>query len=107
MEVSTSVSRHKYLSSHESDRQERARRVRVTQVNFQQDRTPTKEEFRDWNSLREALSTATLPANESDVRIYVVEDLSHDVIELLGSAFDVDPHFFRSHVRTSQRKPTA
>lgn len=30
--------------------------------------------------------------------LVVVEDLSRDVIELLGSHFDVDPSFFRQHV---------
>ena len=97
MEVSTSVSRHKYLAMNESNRQERAHRVRVTQVDFKQGRPPTQEVFNDRTSLHEAVSTTTQPPNGFDTRVYVVEDLSLDVVEILGSAFNVDPHFFRSH----------
>lgn len=31
-------------------------------------------------------------------RLIVSEDLSRDVIEILGSAYDVDPSFFREHL---------
>ncbi|KAF3765406.1 hypothetical protein M406DRAFT_229013, partial [Cryphonectria parasitica EP155] len=31
-------------------------------------------------------------------RLFVVEDLSRDVIELLGNELDIDPHFFRGHI---------
>lgn len=32
------------------------------------------------------------------LRLYVVEDLSREVIETLGSHYDVDPSFFREHL---------
>ncbi|RYO96171.1 hypothetical protein DL765_011652 [Monosporascus sp. GIB2] len=32
------------------------------------------------------------------LQLYVIEDLSRDVIEIFGSKFDVDPSFFRSHL---------
>ncbi|PVH89938.1 hypothetical protein DL98DRAFT_476438 [Cadophora sp. DSE1049] len=38
------------------------------------------------------------PANECKLRLYVVEDLSRDVIEALGSKLDIEPAFFREHV---------
>lgn len=31
-------------------------------------------------------------------RLWVVEDLSREVIEALGSHYDVDPSFFREHI---------
>jgi hypothetical protein len=31
-------------------------------------------------------------------RLFIVEDLSPDIIEILGSGFDVDPSFFAQHV---------
>jgi hypothetical protein len=31
-------------------------------------------------------------------RLYVVEDLSTDVIEVLGSGLDIEPSFFRAHI---------
>lgn len=32
------------------------------------------------------------------LRLFIVEDLSQQVIELLGARFDVDPHFFREQI---------
>lgn len=31
-------------------------------------------------------------------RLWVVEDLSRDVIETLGDHYDIDPSFFREHI---------
>lgn len=42
----------------------------------------------------DSLNTDGLPKTN----LIVVEDLSRDVIELLGSRFDVDPSFFREHL---------
>ena len=83
------------MHAHPKEREERAQRVRVTQVDMKQGRTPARREFVSKQSLLEALSET---ASASDVRIYVVEDLSRDVIEALGSQLRVDPHFFRYHV---------
>ncbi|CAM1508937.1 Fc.00g026760.m01.CDS01 [Cosmosporella sp. VM-42] len=33
-----------------------------------------------------------------ELRLFVVEDLSRDVIEKLGHCFDIDPEFFRVHI---------
>jgi hypothetical protein len=38
------------------------------------------------------------PPPKCSLRLYVVEDLSRDVIELLGSHLDIDPCFFREHI---------
>jgi len=35
---------------------------------------------------------------EGHTRLFIVEDLSRDVIEALGSTYDIDPLFFRSHI---------
>lgn len=35
---------------------------------------------------------------EIKLRLFVVEDLSREVIETLGSQYDVDPSFFREHL---------
>lgn len=32
------------------------------------------------------------------MRLFVVEDLSRDVIEMLGEQFNIDPHVFRAHI---------
>jgi hypothetical protein len=38
--------------------------------------------------------------NEPLLRVYIVEDLSRDLIEVLGSQLNIDPLFFASHVDT-------
>ncbi|KAH7402101.1 cora-like Mg2+ transporter protein-domain-containing protein [Phaeosphaeria sp. MPI-PUGE-AT-0046c] len=36
--------------------------------------------------------------NDPSLQLFIVEDLSRQVIETLGSRFDIDPMFFRDHV---------
>lgn len=36
--------------------------------------------------------------NGTFLTLFVVEDLSREVIEILGSHFDIDPFFFRAHI---------
>ena len=98
MEVSTSVSRHTYLSENLPARSERARRVHITQIDFKKGQEPERIEYNDRISLNAALNSTTVPSIHPEARIYVVEDLSRDMIELLGAKFNVDPHFFRSHL---------
>lgn len=51
----------------------------------------------DTETLKDCLSS--LSENESvKTRLFVVEDLSRDVIEALGSHFKIDPSFFREHI---------
>lgn len=35
---------------------------------------------------------------DTEFRLYVVEDLSRNVIEVLGTEFQIDPEFFRAHI---------
>jgi hypothetical protein len=98
MEVSTALSRHTYLSENEEDRRERAQRIRVTQIDFRQSKIPRTRDITDSDALKESLDDANADPNSSDARLYVVEDLSRDMIELFGSKFDIDPHFFRLHL---------
>lgn len=101
MEVSTSNSRHTYLSenSHtQNERLERLRRTHVTQIDFRQGCEPEKHEFVSSSALEQALNEADTAESVPNARIYIVEDLSTKVIEAFGSRFNIDPHFFRSHV---------
>lgn len=44
------------------------------------------------------------PVNGADsLRMYLIEDLSRDVIEYFGSRFNLDPNFFESHLRDHER----
>lgn len=53
-------------------------------------------EFNDTKSLQRGLHETN--GGDHDGRIYVIADLSSAVIELFGSEYNIDPHFFRSHV---------
>lgn len=77
----------------------RYKKVSVSILQYGQDtKQPITEE--------RCCSTDTLATALNDLKtdhslqlhLIVVEDLSRDVIELLGSRFDVDPSFFRQHV---------
>lgn len=60
---------------------------------------PGVEESRFYDSagLRDCLEG--LHENDSvKTRLFVVEDLSRDVIEALGHHFKIDPSFFREHI---------
>lgn len=50
-------------------------------------------EFQD---LKDQLQTKI--TDGASFRLYVVEDLSRDVIELLGTKFGIEPDFFRAHI---------
>ncbi|ROW08281.1 hypothetical protein VMCG_03177 [Cytospora schulzeri] len=56
-----------------------------------------KTQINQASSLKEYLSG---PRDDPNVklRLFVVEDLSREVIETLGANFDIDPSFFREHL---------
>jgi hypothetical protein len=80
-------------------RKERAARINVATVDFVSgDAQSTHPETRRITT-REDLSTILDEAPKAGTtRLYVVEDLSRDMIELLGWKLDIDPLFFREHV---------
>lgn len=43
-------------------------------------------------------------SEEVDMRLVLVQDISNLTIELLGSAFDLDPEFFAEHLRLSDHR---
>ena len=55
-------------------------------------------DYIDINDLSTALNGPSSTQNDVSARLFVVEDLSRDVIEALGARFDVDPLFFRGHI---------
>ncbi|KAL9044712.1 MAG: hypothetical protein Q9214_002168 [Letrouitia sp. 1 TL-2023] len=94
MEASTAPAKAKLLSVRE--KAERLNRVKASVLSFSD---VQDVERKDSNSL-EGL-TYLLKHSDSNIkknRLIVLEDLSSGLIELLGSHFDVDPRFFRSHL---------
>lgn len=58
-----------------------------------------RSSFNDLDSLNRYLRRKLLSGS---LRVIVTEDLSRDIIELLGSEFCVDPQFFENHLRGIQ-----
>ncbi|KAI3343630.1 hypothetical protein F4824DRAFT_493883 [Ustulina deusta] len=89
------------LSSKERlDRQaERAKRIEKTTVSVLNYHTTEvkREKFTSAHALRDSLCNG---AEDSSLKfkLYVVEDLSRDVIEILGQKFEIEPDFFRAHI---------
>ncbi|KAF4630715.1 hypothetical protein G7Y89_g7425 [Cudoniella acicularis] len=98
MEVGTSPIKWKFLT--DEDIELRAKRTRVAVLNFTADgKTPTRQNIQSSKELREYLEDPGLKHDPDYARLLVVEDLSRDVIELLGAQYDIDPLFFRAQIQ--------
>ncbi|KAF3761832.1 hypothetical protein M406DRAFT_353282 [Cryphonectria parasitica EP155] len=81
-------------------RQDRMARTNVTILEYADDAlAPAREDCRTSSALREHIAHLDKTANtNTKFRLFVVEDLSSDVIEILGARYDVNPLFFREHL---------
>ncbi|KAI1418700.1 hypothetical protein F5Y13DRAFT_5301 [Hypoxylon sp. FL1857] len=101
MEITTSPTKWQLLSKLPSQklddvREERARRTEIAAIDFVSGQpAPTIQHITSPEALAGCLDK---PAAPGATRLYVVEDLSRDVIEHLGSKLDIDPLFFREHI---------
>jgi hypothetical protein len=96
MEVTTAPIKWGNIKQFETTiRAERASRTKVAVVDFSQDEISVK-------IIEDAVSLATCVQHDQPPRgahrLFVVEDLSRDVIEILGGGLDIDPFFFREHI---------
>jgi len=102
MEVSTTPARWKDFQSRkkEDERNTRATKTNVTRLDYLDSGKTEKTDCKTLAALTEALRETTQAENHDKVqlRLFVVEDLSRDVIEILGARFDVEPAFFREHI---------
>ncbi|CAF9936272.1 MAG: hypothetical protein HETSPECPRED_010286 [Heterodermia speciosa] len=97
MRVTASPPKWKFLS-HE-DMQERASRAKAVLLVFHPDRVQ-KLNINSIQQLQDALDQmpGVNDAHDFPPHLFVVEDLSRDVIECLGMHLDVDPMLFRGHI---------
>lgn len=86
----------KFLS--EDDIETRAKLTRVAMVDLFPDKEPTRVDFQKSDKLTQLLRHDSFNHNPEHARIFIVEDLSRDVIEAFGAQYDIDPLFFRAHV---------
>jgi hypothetical protein len=101
MEVSTTPERWKDLKTEapgkgvNEERKERASRTNVTRLDYLESGDVTEKNCKTPEKLIEALNE---DAGKCQLRLFVVEDLSRDVIEALGDHLDIEPAFFREHI---------
>ena len=99
MEVGTSPLKWRNLDAKEID--DRAKRTRIAALDFSPTSEPTRKDWYDIQSsvkLRQVLAEPAFKHDPDFARIFVVEDLSRDVIEALGAHYDIDPLFFRAQI---------
>ncbi|KAF2260860.1 hypothetical protein CC78DRAFT_471907 [Lojkania enalia] len=99
MEVGTEPVRWRDVKNTPGEREERITRTNVTCLEFSVGKRTSKSRFENSRDLKNYVD-GLVRANggQGAARIFVVEDLSRDVVEILGSAFDVDPLFFREQI---------
>lgn len=95
MEVTTTPLKWTAIKEHqEIIRRNRAGRTKVAVIDFSKESIAVHpEDIENVTDLRQSLREKN-PTH----RLYVVEDLSRDVVEILGSELDIDPLFFREHI---------
>ena len=96
MEVGTTPNRWLDVRNYKQ-REERAERTRVTFIDYS--KQAKKTDIRTASELKELLSGISCsPTEDLPLGLFLVEDLSREVIEMLGAKFDIDPLFFREQI---------
>ncbi|KAL2849332.1 hypothetical protein BJX68DRAFT_276047 [Aspergillus pseudodeflectus] len=86
-----------FLFDTDSDR----RPCRILQLDFSSDAEGTQPDFEHVNPKE---LQDTVQDGKERRRILIIEDLRRDVIEVLGSAYAIDPVFFASHIHAPFRQ---
>lgn len=104
MEIGTSPARWNDLEKkppkeRDLEIQERASRTTITRLDYLPSGVVPRV-YNTSNKLKEALENEAqeTEASKGRFRLYIVEDLSRDVIELLGGHYDIEPAFFREQI---------
>ncbi|KAH8600737.1 hypothetical protein B0O99DRAFT_287982 [Bisporella sp. PMI_857] len=95
MEVSTMPSKWKFLTS--SQISDRAKRTRVAMLDLSPS-SSTRLDIQNSEKLNQLISDPNFNHNPEHARIFILEDLSRDMVEVFGAAYDIDPLFFRGHL---------
>ncbi|KAF1846007.1 uncharacterized protein K460DRAFT_406234 [Cucurbitaria berberidis CBS 394.84] len=99
MQVGTTPLRWNELKNQPKERERRANKTNITFIEYKPATMPTTTPITTSIALKETLhALAHDNSKELPLRLFVVEDLSQQVIELLGSRFDIDPLFFREQI---------
>lgn len=98
MEVGTSPLKWKALpqGSALGGTDERAARTKVMVLEYQETGVrPSQQAIETAEGLMQNLNDKNDPDH---ARLFVVEDLSRDMIEAFGAKYDIDPSYFKSHI---------
>ncbi|OAL49335.1 hypothetical protein IQ07DRAFT_77294 [Pyrenochaeta sp. DS3sAY3a] len=100
IEISTIPKRWNILQHKPNERNERARRTNVTRLDYFDSRVVTRQDYKTPEELDKAFTDEPIGGNGDNIklRLFVVEDLSREVIEQLGTHLDIQPAFFRQHI---------
>jgi Mg2+ and Co2+ transporter CorA len=99
MEVGTTPLRWKEIKHTPQQHEHRTNKTKLTYMEYQQAKGPQSQEIDSQIALKELLHSLSYePHMEPPLRLFIVEDLSQQVIELLGSRFDIDPMCFREQI---------
>ncbi|RBA20776.1 hypothetical protein FPRO05_08223 [Fusarium proliferatum] len=89
------------INQRRKEQEERAQKMNIACLKFKEDgqaeQHPTNNLHRP-QDLRWTIEMAKKPESGGMFSLFVVEDLSRDVIETLGSELAIDPRFFRAHI---------
>ncbi|KAJ4022735.1 hypothetical protein NW766_001782, partial [Fusarium irregulare] len=77
---------------------QRKQRVNVTLLQYSDGEVTESDPILNAESLLRTAETVKASNIKASFNLFVVEDLSSEVIETLGSTFGIDPRFFRAHI---------
>lgn len=98
MEVGTTPLRWKEIHK-TPNHYERVHRTKLTYIEYESATASKPLEINTSDALKELLNSLSYNSQkERPLRLFIVEDLSQQVIESLGARFDIDPMFFREHI---------
>ncbi|OBS17566.1 hypothetical protein FPOA_11972 [Fusarium poae] len=93
------------IDARRAEQSRRASRVNVALLLYKEKKKPTVKLFNSQDKNNDSTASLELAAHDikkaasrDEFNLFVVEDLSRDVIEVLGDAFGIDPRFFRAHI---------
>ncbi|KAH8633977.1 hypothetical protein IG631_12613 [Alternaria alternata] len=99
MQVGTTPLRWNEIKHHPEELESRRNKTNVTFVEYNPSTAPKTTAIKTPTLLHETLQALSHErTKQPPLRLFVVEDLSQQVIELLGARFDIDPLFFREQI---------
>lgn len=80
------------------NREERSTKAHVCVIDYTNGQQPESETYDNTAELLAALRKTPQTTESRQTRLMIVEDLSRDLVEGLGSYYDIDPLFFLSYI---------